>query len=259
MAERLAYAILGSGYWAGRMRTILAEKHRVASIQGGRRQPNESSSAYKLRLSQLFEETKSQVAWICIPPGSHIPAMAEAALNAGLHVIAEKPWLCSRSDTQPLLDLASRKKLIFGVHYQYCLLKAIEAWRRDLNSGAGLEFNGCFTVSRVNRLGIDAIDNLGSHLVAIWNYAVPEARVSELTCGYEIADARKVRVEKSGRCVASIDFLENSEPIIQSFVEKVDGAVTGAAVFPFGIDFALRVAESIMALKLRPRDTKFPL
>ncbi len=258
MAERLAYAIVGNGYWAGRMRTILAEKHRVESIQGGRCQPTEGPSAYKLRLSQRFEETRAQVAWICIPPGPHIPAMAEAALNAGLHVIAEKPWLCSRSQTIPLLDLASRKKLIFGVHYQYCLLGAVEAWRREFNSGAGLEFSGCFAVSRPNRLGIDAIDNLGSHLMAIWNYAVPEARVSELVCGYEMPEARKVCLKKRGVCLTSVDFSENPEPIIQSFVERVDRAVTGAT-FPFGIDFALRVAESIEALKLRPKDTKFPL
>jgi predicted dehydrogenase len=251
MAERPAYAILGSGYWAGRMRTILAEAHRVTCIEGARRRTDESPSGYQSRLSESLKATGAQISWICVPPGPHIPLMAEAALNAGLHVIAEKPWLNSRAETKPLLDLASRRELIFGVHYQYCLLEAVEAWGRDLNAGAGLEFNGRFRTSRADRLGMDALDNLGSHLMAIWNYAVPHARVATITCGYESVDERKVWLEKAAKCVASIDFLENREPIVQRFIERVEGVITGEP-FPFGIEFALRVAESTHDLRLKP-------
>ena len=253
MAERPAYAILGSGYWAGRMRTILAETHKVTCIEGARRRADESPSHYQSRLSKSLKATGAHVSWLCVPPGPHIPLMAEAALHAGLHVIVEKPWLNSRDETKPLLDLASRSGLIFGVHYQYCLLEAVEAWRRDLDGGTGFEFGGRFTISKADRLGMDALDNLGSHLMAIWNYAVPQARVTAITSGYQLADERKVWVEKAGRCVASIDFLENREPIVQRFVNGVEDAITGAP-FPFGIDFALRVAQSTGSLKLRPID-----
>ena len=248
MAEKPAYAILGNGYWAGRMRTVLAEAHTVTCIPGTRLQAQETSSEYQSRLSQLLKASGAQVAWICVPPGPHIPALVKAALDAGLHAIVEKPWLNSRSETEALLDIASRKKLIVGVHYQYCLLTAVEAWRADLNAGADLEFGGCFTVNRANRLGIDAIDNLGCHLMAIWNYAVPKAHVTDIQCGYEMIDERKVWLRKNGRPVASIDFLENREPIIQWFLESVERAIVGAP-FSFGLDFALRVAEATEALK----------
>ena len=132
---------------------MLAEAHTVTCIPGTRLQSEETSSEYQSRLSQLLKASGAQVAWICVPPGPHIPALVKAALDAGLHAIVEKPWLNSRSETEALLDLASRKKLIVGVHYQYCLLTAVEAWRADLNAGAGLEFGGCFTVNRANRSG----------------------------------------------------------------------------------------------------------
>ena len=250
MGEKPAYAIVGGGYWARRMEAILRETHRVACIEQSRSAPRESAEGYRSRLSQLLEDTGTQMTWICVPPGPHIPLMIEAALQAGLHVIVEKPWLSSRDESERLRELASRKKRIVGVHYQYCLLAAVEAWRRDLDSGTGLEFSGCFNVSGGNRLGIDALDNLGTHLLAISKYAVPQARLSQIQCGYGTADQRKVWVEKAGKVVASIDFLENREPIIQRFIDLADRAVHGAS-FPFGIDFALQVGEAIRALKFK--------
>ncbi len=177
--------------------------------------------------------------------------MTQAALEAGLNVVVEKPWLNSEAETKPLLELASRKSLVCGVHYQYCLLEAVEAWQRDLNRGAGFEFGGRFTISRPDRVGIDPIENLGSHLISIRNYAVPLARLGEIKCGHEMADERRVWLARTGDQIASIDFLQNREPIIQRFIEGVESAMGGAA-FPFGLDFALWVARGVGALKLKP-------
>lgn len=253
MVERPSYAIVGDGYWARRMQAILGEGHRVMCIEHPRSGAEESADDYRSRLSQLLEDTGMQMAWICVPPGPHIPLMIEAALQAGLHVIVEKPWLSSREESERLRKLASRKKRIAGVHYEYCLLAEVETWRRDLHLGTGLEFGGCFNVSRTNRLRIDALDNLGTHLMAIWKYAVPRGRVSHIQCEYETADERKVWVEKAGKRVASINFLENHEPIIQRFIEMADRAI-GGAPFPFSIDFAAQVAEATQALKLKARN-----
>jgi GFO/IDH/MocA oxidoreductase family protein len=252
MAERPAYAIVGGGYWAGRMRAILAEGHRVISMEHPRQGAEESAANYGARLAQLFRASGAQAAWICVPPGPHVALMAEAALEAGLHAIAEKPWLSSKNESQRLRELAARKMLILGVHYQYCLLEAVEAWRCEMDEGAGLEFGGSFTISRADRLGLDAMDNLGSHLVAIGKYAAPKARMLRVTCGYQMAEERKVWVEKDGGRVATIDFTGNREPIIQRFVGRLEKAMEGAA-FPFGLEFAERVADGVAALKQKAR------
>lgn len=252
MANRPAYAIVGGGYWAGRMRTILAETHRVACIEHARRQPEETLWDYEARMSQTLVDAGGQIAWICVSPGPHIPAMVQAALNAGLHAIVEKPWLNSRDEAERLRELAGRKKLVLGVHYEYCLLEGVQAWRRDFNLVEGLAFGGCFTMNRGDRQRMNALDNLGSHLLAIRNYALPCARVSQIRCGYEMADERKVWIERDGGLVASIDFLENHEPIIQRFIETFERAILGGP-FPFDMEFASRVAGSVERLKARQK------
>lgn len=255
MAEQPAYAILGGGYWGGRMRAILGETREVVLLEGARRKQAESDSSYRSRLSGSFEKSGAQIAWLCVPPGAHVPGMVEAAIEAGLHVIVEKPWLNSRAETKPLQELAARGKLLVGLHYQYCLLEAVEAWKHSFNDGAGLEFGGRFTTSRSNRIGIDSLDILGSHLVAIRECSVPKAKVSEIRCGYEMDNERRVWLRRETATLSSIDFVVNHEPVIQRFITRVEAGIEGAP-FPFQLDFALRVAEATAKMrqqKPRPR------
>ncbi len=189
----------------------------------------------------------AQIAWICVPPGPHIPLMIEAAIAAGLHAVVEKPWQCSRSQTDSLLELAAAKSVRLAVHYQYCLLKNIEAWRREFNTGTGLRFGGQFIVSRPNRLGIPALDNLGCHLLAIRAYAVPEAHVSEIRCAYDQRSERCVWVEAPDAQIYSVDFLDSTEPVIQRFIAQFEATLDGAD-FPFDLDFAFRVSMDLARL-----------
>jgi len=227
---------------------LVGERRQALQIEDARRRAGESDADYKSRLSESFRAAGAQIAWLCVPPGAHVPLMLEAAMDAGLHAVVEKPWLCSRQQSEPLLAAARARHLVVGVHFEYCLLDAVEAWRRDFREGVDLRFGGHFTLSRSQRLPISPLDDLGSHLLSIRAYAVPQSDLSEIRCGYDLADERRVWLESSGRQVASIDFLENREPIIQRFVSRFEEAL-GGAEFPFDLDFALRVAEDVRALK----------
>lgn len=251
MTEAPRYVIVGRGRWAGRMQRILAEEGReVVLIGEPRRRLEECDASYRFRLSASMRASGAQITWICLPPGAHIPLIAEAAISAGLHVVIEKPWLCSCFETDALLALAEAQQRVIGVHHEYCFLQGVEGWRRDFRKRGGLNFGGRFRVSGPNRLGIDPVDDLGSHLLAIRAYAVPHAEVSEILCGYDLPDERRVWLEVNGREVAVVDFLNNSEPIIQRFVSKFEDAVAGAE-FPLDLRFALRVAEDLEHLKSR--------
>lgn len=186
----------------------------------------------------------AQIAWICVPPGPHISLMIQAALEAGLHVIVEKPWQCSREETKSLLTLANVTRLMVAIHYQYCFLDEVQNWRRKLGDRVALRFGGRFVVSRPNRLGISAIENLGCHLFAIRAHAVPESVVSEIRCAYEEPDERYVWVETHDGHIASINFLGNKEPLIQRFIAGFEAAL-GGCEFPFGLAFAERVSEDV--------------
>jgi hypothetical protein len=61
-------------------------------------------------------------------------------------------------------------------------------------------------------------------------------------------------LERKGQRIDSIDLLNHRQLIVQRFMEKVEAALHGAA-FPFDLDFALRVANQLNALKRRKKET----
>jgi hypothetical protein len=173
--------------------------------------------------------------------------MIDAALDAGLHVVVEKPWQVSPRATASLIARAKSLRRLVAVHFEYCFLEEVERWRRDFHSGAGLRFGGHFFLDRPDHTGMTAMDNLGSHLLAIRAYAVPQSAVQEIRSGYERPDERCVWVERRSTRAASINLLANKERIIQKFIAKMEASLE-AAEFPLDLEFALGVANDAKAL-----------
>jgi len=240
-----AYLIVGRGRWGARMYSMLVGEGRRAEFASGlRRMSDESTDAHESRLSETLADSSAQIAWLCLPPGAHVPRFIRAAFAAGLQVIVEKPWIYSRDETALLQGVASRAGLKGGVHFEYCLLSEIENWRRQYEGENGLEFGGTFNVHSADHLGISAMQNLGSHLVAMREYAVPHSRLSKILCGYELPDERMVWLEAGKKRVANLEFLNSPEPIIQRFVTRFENSLDGKP-FPFDFAFAQRVNEII--------------
>ncbi len=139
---------------------------------------------------------------------------------------------------------------LLAVHLEYLVHREVENWRKSFHPGAGLRFGGHFFLGRADRSGIPAIDNLGCHLLAIREFAVPASEISEIQCAYERLDERLVWIEKAGQRISSVDLLQGSQRIIQDFMKKVEAELDGAA-FPFDLEFALRVANQLSACKAR--------
>ena len=251
MAEAPAYLILGRGRWAQRMHPIIAgESRRVSMIEETRRRRAENDSAYLSRLADAMKSSGAQIAWLCVAPGPHVSLMIQAALEADLHVVVEKPWFGSPGDTQRLQSLARDRHRLIAVHFEYLLLESVANWKKTFYPGAGLRFGGRFFQGRPDRSGISALDNLGCHLFSIYEYAVPSAEIGDVDCSYERPDERLVWLEKSGERISAINLFQDSGNIIQNFMKKVEAALTSAA-FPFDLDFALRVANRLNENRIR--------
>jgi len=248
MAEGPSYVILGRGRWAGRMQNILvAESRGVASIPETRRASGETEAAYRSRLAEAMRASNAQIAWLCVLPGPHVPIMIDAALDTGLHVVVEKPWLVSRRATASLVARSKSLRRLVAVHFEYCFLEEVERWRREFHPGVGLRFGGHFFLDRPDHTGMAAIDNLGSHLLAIRAYAVPQSAVEEIRSGYQQTDERSVWVERGTTRAAFINLLTSKERIIQKFITKMEASLEGAE-FPLDLEFALSVANNAKAL-----------
>ena len=103
------YVILGRGRWATRMRSILAAEGRSVSIIPVTRQASgEAEATYRSRLCEAMAASEAQIAWLCVLPGPHIPLKIEAALDAGLHVVVEKPWQGLQHVTSSLVARPNR-------------------------------------------------------------------------------------------------------------------------------------------------------
>jgi len=251
MVDGPAYVILGRGRWAQKMQPVIAGVRRtVTTIEETRQRPSESLSSYVSRLAEGMKASRAQIAWLCVSPGPHVSQMIQAALEADLHVVAEKPWYGSPADTGRLQALARARRRLIGVHFEYLVHGEVEKWKSSFCPGSGLRFGGHFFLGRPYPGDIPAIDNLGCHLFAIREFAVPASEIAEMMCAYERPDERLVWLEQGGRRIASIDLFKGSERIIQDFMKKVEAALDGAA-FPFDLDFALRVANQLNAFKAR--------
>jgi predicted dehydrogenase len=254
MAEALRYAIVGRGRWAGVMQRILTGEGRgVSVVADARQRQGESDAEYMGRIAADLNFSGAQVAWLCLPPGPHIAFLLRAALDVGVHVVVEKPWLCERDATEALAERARSRGLVVGMHYEFCLLDGVAAWRRDFANGEGLELGARFLTSKAARRETAALDDLGSHLFSIREYAAPRARVVEIECAYGATDERRVWLTRGVEFVSAVDFTANTEPIVQRFIGQLERAVTAGENFPFGLEFAMRVADASREWSARAR------
>jgi len=250
MPDLPRYVVLGRGRWAGVVHKALeGERRSAAAFTGTRRLDSESDSAYAARLKNSLAASGAGIAWLCVPPGPHVSLMILAALDAGLDVIAESPWLCSPEISHGLAAAAAANRRLVGVHFEYCLLDEVESWRRDYHSSPGLVFGGRFVLSRPNRRSIPPLSDLGPHLAAVREYAVPAAALGELDCRYAApgADSRQVWLDRAASRLASIDFTSNRQPIVQRFFQNFEAA-RSSRDFPFDLAFADRVSARVSAL-----------
>jgi hypothetical protein len=248
MPDAPRYVILGRGRWSGVVRKALESEGRSVEIFGEtRRRAGESDAQYSTRLADSLGSSGARIAWVCVPPGSHVSAILRAALEAGLDAISESPWLCPLADARELQKIASGKSRLVAVHFEYCLLDEVESWRQNFRGGRGVTFGGRFSLSRANRHDIPALADLGCHLAAIRQYAVPDSQLGEIDCRYGARDQRQVWLEESGKRIAFIDFTSNHQPIIQRYFRKFEDSL-GSTQFPFSLEFAQAVSEQISAL-----------
>ena len=84
--------------------------------------------------ADMLAEVRPDVVHVTTPPASHVP-LARAALEAGAHVLVEKPIALSVGDLDELCKVAREKKLVLLEDYNYLFNRSVTKVRELIESG----------------------------------------------------------------------------------------------------------------------------
>lgn len=142
---RIRVACVGAGW-------VTAHRHVPALQRSGsfevvgivdRHEGRAQRLAAQYRLARWSSSPTLDVPWLAevdavtigTPPATHF-ALAQSALQAGKHVLMEKPVALSLAEGEGLRDLASRNGLILAIVHNFQFARSAQSLRRRIASGA---------------------------------------------------------------------------------------------------------------------------
>ena len=189
--------LIGYGYWGPNLARNLAETDGLclqaiadarddARAQAARRHPGVAVVA---DAAQLIARADIDAVVIATPLATH-HALATAAIDAGKHVLVEKPLAGSRRQAEELGELAAKRGVRLMVDHTFVYTGAVRAMRSMIERGDLGELLYLDSV-RVN-LGLfqqdsNVIWDLATHDLAIMDYLVDARPIAVSTNGARVA------------------------------------------------------------------------
>jgi len=180
----MAAAVVGAGYWGPNLvRTALAtpafrldwlcdlQVERARGVLGSYTTVRVTSSYDSI----LADPNVAAVA-IATPAATHFD-LVRSALEAGKHVMVEKPLTPTAAEGEKLAELARRSGLVLMCDHTYCYTPAVRRIRELIRGGEIGEVQFVDSV-RIN-LGlvqpdVDVLWDLGPHDLSILDFVLPE-------------------------------------------------------------------------------------
>jgi predicted dehydrogenase len=180
----LGVAIVGAGYWGPNLlRNFM--NHRGVDVRWMCDLDTERARAVVGRYSridvtadyqQVLDDPTVGAIVIATPAASHAP-LAIAALEAGRHVLVEKPLATSVPDGRKMIETAAERGLVLMCDHTYCYTPAVLKIRELVHAGAIGDIQYIDSV-RINlgliRPDADVIWDLAPHDLSILDFVLPE-------------------------------------------------------------------------------------
>jgi predicted dehydrogenase len=93
-------------------------------------------------LDSMLAEVKPEVLIVSTPPGTHFD-VCQKALQRGVHVFCEKPFMANLQEADEIISLAREKRLGLRVNNQYCYMTFYADAKRRLAAG---EFGPAYSI-----------------------------------------------------------------------------------------------------------------
>lgn len=143
MSERLRLGLVGYGYWGPNLARNfhqLPDAWLVACADADNARLNEAARLYALQQTAhdaraLIENPTLDALVIATPARSHFELVAQA-LDAGKHVLVEKPLAMSSAEARALIDVAREHKRVLMVGHTFEFNPAVWKIQELLDAGA---------------------------------------------------------------------------------------------------------------------------
>jgi predicted dehydrogenase len=186
MKQPVSCAVIGTGYWGPhlvrnvsqhpdtRLRWVIdLDADRARALAG--RVPE---ARWSTRLGDALNDDAVDAVAIATPAATH-HELARQCLEAGRHVLVEKPLATSAAQGRDLVELADRMDRVLMCDHTYCYTPAVRRLQAAVASGELGDLHYIDSV-RVN-LGlvqpdVDVVWDLAPHDLSILNLVLPEDR-----------------------------------------------------------------------------------
>lgn len=180
----LGIAVVGAGYWGPNLvRNFLnspetdlrwivdLDEAKARRLAGSRSDVRVTTS-----IEEALDDPDVRGVAIATPPASHLP-LAMKALEAGRHVLVEKPLATSSTDGETLVAEAERRGLVLMCDHTFCYTPVVRAIRELVESGKLGEIHYVDSI-RVNlglvQSDVDVFWDLAPHDLSILDFILPE-------------------------------------------------------------------------------------
>ncbi len=215
-SRRISIGVIGCGHWGPNHIRVFSElgdcdvvacadlsTDRLARVK--QRFPQIATTTDH---HDLLENDDIDAVIICTPTATHA-AIAKECLQAGKHVLVEKPICTNPANALDLGKLAERLNLILMVGHVFLFNNGIRKLR-DLIATETLGRVHYLDAVRTNlgpiRGDVNALYDLATHDISIFNF---------------LLDAKPVRVSATGRCITQ----QNIEDVCFATLEYPDGTL----------------------------------
>ena len=182
--KTVGVAVIGAGYWGPNLiRNVQASPHTtlewVCDIDTDRARRvlgEQSTTRVTSRLEDVLNDPAVEAVAVATPARTHVQ-VAGPALEAGRHVLVEKPLAASYVEAEALVRLAEASGLVLMCDHTYCYTPAVMKIREIVQSGmlGDLQF---YDSVRINlglvQRDVDVLWDLAPHDLSILDHVLPE-------------------------------------------------------------------------------------
>jgi predicted dehydrogenase len=184
--EPLRVAVVGAGYWGPNLiRNFSASQHTELrkvcdlDVERARKVVGQYSTVdVTASYEEVLADPEIEAVAIATPARTHLE-VALAALEAGKHVMVEKPLASSVAEGRKLVDAAAEHKRVLMCDHTYCYTPAVAKIRELVHGGELGEIQYVDSV-RINlglvQRDIDVFWDLAPHDLSILEFILPEGR-----------------------------------------------------------------------------------